>query len=135
MSTVTNVNILYEKYKKEFSVFINRFEKDGEKAIPYVVSRIAYVMVPEIMVDVGHYKKLSGHEKKILVIDTVMYSIDTLFNELNVSSHLSKESWDERVRDLLKELLPETIETLISVEKGQLKFNGGFFRKLFSCFM
>ena len=127
MSTVVNVDALYDKYKKIFSVFMNRFEQDGEKAVPYVISRIIYEIVPDIMTDVGQYKKLSGNEKKNLVIDTVIYSIDTLFDELNISTHLSKESWDERVREILKVLVPETIETLISVEKGQLKFNRGFF--------
>ena len=123
MNETININSLYEQFKDEFVTYFNRFKSDGEKAVASVLSRILYVIVPKMMVIVGKYKTLDGQEKKILVSDTVVFAIDTLFEELNVNTQLSKESWDEHVRDILLVTVPSTIDTLISIEKGRLVFN------------
>ena len=123
MSETIDVNSLYERFKDEFVTYFKRFESEGEKAVAYVLSRILYVIVPKMMVVVGKYKALGGQEKKILVSDTVVFAIDNLFEELNVNTQLSKESWDEHVRDILLITVPSTIDSFISIEKGRLVFN------------
>ena len=123
MTDKPNVETLYLKFKDEFAIYVKRFQIDKAKATPFVISRILSTLVPNIMVAVGKYKKMSGDQKKNLVIDTCMYTIDMLFAELNISTDLSKETWDEHVRDILLALIPTTIDSLISVEKGKLKFN------------
>ena len=84
------------------------------------------------MSTVGAYKKLSGSDKKTLVQDTVIHAIDELFTELNISTSLSQETWDEHLRDVLLMTVPMAIDTLINVEKGQLAFNPK--KGFFSCF-
>ena len=122
MSGVIDINELYDQFKEEFVTYFKRFESEGEKAVAYVISRILYVILPKMMTVVGNCKKLDGQEKKILVTDTIVFAIDKLFEELNVNTQLSKESWDEHVRDILLITTPSSIDAFISIEKGKLVF-------------
>ena len=70
---------------------------------------------------VGPIEQISGHQKKDLVIDLILYCCEDL----------------ESLEPVLKFVVPQIIDKLILVEKGKLKFNSvrikSFFGKVVKC--
>lgn len=115
---------LFDNYKKTFVDIISTITKEKEAAIPKIIVVITTVIVPSMMTDVGRMKKLSGIEKRDIIIEAVDYAIDTIFEELNKNvPALAKASWDETLHAYLDTLLPPMIKLLVSVENNELKFN------------
>lgn len=75
--------------------------------------------VTKCMSLVGNIKKLSGDEKKDLVIDLITVILD-------------KEYFDN-YEVYIKILIPQMIDSMIKVENGKLKFNKQKLFSLFSC--
>jgi len=119
---------LFQKYSQRVSKIIQRVKKDGERATPYIISKITTEIIPAMMQDVGSVKGLSGADKKQLVIDALEMAIDETFRNLNRLPKLARASWDEDLKLTLLTLTSPTIDQLINVEQGQLKFNSKPFR-------
>lgn len=116
-----DIQTLYKLHRNEILMYISRIETEESKAIPFIIARISLEVVPNMMRDLAVVKGMTGKQKKQLIIDTVIFSVDTIFKELNANTRLSRETWDEHVRDVLLILLPETIDKLFEVENGKLK--------------
>lgn len=124
-----NSQILFNTYKEIFTELISKIRTEKEAAIPGIIAAIATNIVPSMMTDVGRIKTLSGSEKRDLIIETVDFALDTIFEELNKIPELAKASWDETIHSYLDTLLPSIIKLLISVENNEIKFN----KKLSKC--
>lgn len=122
---------LVKNYKSEIVMYVERINNEGKKAIPFIISRISFSILPNMMQDVSRIKNMNGHQKKQLVEDAIILIIDEVYKKLNEdkSLKLSDEEWDEQIRDLLKILIPTTIDLLIDVENGKLRLN----KRTFSC--
>ena len=79
--------------------------------------------VSDSMVMVGQIKNMRGSDKKQLVIDMLQYVLD------NTDSGAL-----ETIEPLIKMMIPRAIDTLIDVEKGNLRFNPKIKKGLVSCF-
>lgn len=123
MTTETSVQGLYKLFREEFVTYFERIKVEKEKAIPFIIARSLCILLPKLMFEVGNIKNMEGQTKKDLVIDTFIFSADKLYEELNLGADLSSETWDEQIRETLKQTIPSLIDTFISVEKGQVKFN------------
>lgn len=77
----------------------------------------------ELMKIVGQLKKLKGHEKKYLVTKILIYIV----NESNI------EEYNEIVDKILISVIPIMIDNLVSVEKGELKFNKNAYKNCLLC--
>lgn len=119
------INELYEKYKDETDVYYDRFKNEKLGAVPHLLTRITTSLVPNMMSDIAKIKRLSGREKKQIIEDAIIYIIDDLHTRIeNIRElNLTQTEWDEHVRDVIKMMVPVTIDMLIDVEKGKLKFN------------
>ena len=73
---------LAQKYRCELDIYIDRFKKDNWKAIPHLIARITTSIVPDMMKDVAKIRQLTGHEKKQIIEDTVIYIIDEIHKQL-----------------------------------------------------
>lgn len=125
--------LLYDKYKTQINEIIGKIKDEKAKALPSIITEITTEIVPSMMVDIGKVKNLTGKEKKQLIIDTIQLAITEAFKELNKIPELANESWDEELRDLLVTLITPTIDLLIKVENGSLKFNPKI-KQFFCCF-
>ena len=67
-------------------------------------------IIPECIQFVEKYTKLSGHEKKDLVVEIIKYLIDSTDAFGN----------DDIIDPLVKKLVPSIIDNLISVEKNKI---------------
>jgi len=120
MPTNTEViNGLINSYVEEVDLYVDRLKKDSTKAIPFIVSRISLTVVPNMMHDVATIQGLTGHQKKQLVEDAIICIIDRIHQKIDLEDQI----WDDYVRDMLKTIIPPTIDLLIDVEKGKLVFN------------
>lgn len=101
----TNVKLTVEELKILSSKILEDF-RDGVS-----ISDIINV-VTDSMCMVGQFSKMSGHDKKKLVIDMVVFV-------LNNTNSGPFETFEPYVIDIV----PDMIDYLINVEKGKLKFN------------
>lgn len=124
--------LLYDKYKTQINEIIGKIKDEKAKALPGIITEMTTQIVPSMMLDVGKLKNLTGKEKKQLIIDTIQLSITEAFKELNKIPELANESWDESLRDLLITVIAPTIDLLIKVENGNLKFNPKI-KRFFCC--
>jgi len=114
---------LYANYQKEITDIVNQIVEKKALAIPFILGDLATEVVPQMMKDVGAITKLSGSDKKQLILDAVDLAIVDIFSELNEKTELKNESWDEILRDILRKALPKIIDLLIKVEQDKLVFN------------
>ena len=121
---------LYSKYETAINDVFNDVKTQQQSAIPQIVAVITTDIVPQMMKDVGQLKKLSGSEKRQLIIDSIELGIEKSFYELNKIPELKAASWDETLRNYLLVLIPPTIKLLIDVERKNITFN----RKISGCF-
>lgn len=124
---------LYITYRQRITAIISIVKTDKEAAIPAIIAAITTDIVPSLMTDLGRVKSLSGSEKRDLIIETIDYSIDQVFEELNKIPELKEASWDETLHSFLEVLLPPIIKLLISVENNELKFNKKFSKCVGCC--
>ena len=78
----------------------------------------------ELMKLVGNIKKLSGKNKKFIVTKMLIF----LLKESNDGL------LDETMDNIVITIIPITIDKLILVEHGKLKFNKSFFDVFLKCF-
>ena len=121
---------LYKNYREDITRIILQITDLKGAAVPFILGDLATDVVPQMMIDVGAVKALSGDDKKKLIMDTLDLAIVEIFKELNEKTSLKDETWDEVLRDVLKKALPKIIDLLIKVEKDKLVFN----KKVSGCF-
>ena len=82
-------------------------------------------ILPQLMKHVKKYKSLSGFEKRTMVISMLKHIIDITDGPGNDAL------WDP----ILKKLVPSIIDTLVEVDKGNLRINrnNSCMRKLLGC--
>ena len=82
-------------------------------------------ILPQLMKHVKKYKSLSGIEKRTMVISMLKHIIDITDGPGN------DDLWDP----ILKRLVPSIIDTLVEVDKGNLRINrnNSCMRKLLGC--
>lgn len=121
---------LYANYREDVTRIISQITELKGAGVAIILGDLATDIVPQMMIDVGKIKSLSGSEKKRLILDSLDLAIVEIFRELNEKTNLKNESWDEVLRDLLQKTLPKIIDLLIKVEKDKLVFN----KKISGCF-
>lgn len=126
---------LHDKYRKFILEVVDSIEDRNAVGISIIVNRLVISVIPSMMADVGAITGLKGIEKKQLINDTIDLCIKTIFDELNNHTSLKDESWDEILEQVILTLLSPTIDMLISIEKGELKFNPpkSVLKKCFPC--
>lgn len=125
-----SVDELYKTYKSDIERIVSQVAAGGEASIPIVLTEILTQVLPSMMRDVGRVKKLSGREKRQLIIDTLTLALKESFDALNESVDAFKDSGvDELVLSILLSMVPSTIRLLVDVEKKRIVFN----KKLASC--
>ncbi len=82
-------------------------------------------ILPQLMRHVKKYKSLSGFEKRTMVISMLKHIIDITDGPGN------DDLWDP----ILKKLVPSIIDTLVEVDKGNLRINrnNSCLRKVLGC--
>ena len=82
-------------------------------------------ILPQLMKHVKKYKSLTGLEKRTMVISMLKHIIDITDGPGN------DELWDP----ILKKLVPSIIDTLVEVDKGNLRINrnNSCLRKVLGC--
>lgn len=121
---------LYQNYREDITRIISQITELKAAGVAFILSDLATDVVPQMMVDVGKLRSLSGDDKKKLILDTLDLAITEVFRELNEKTSLKDESWDEVLRDVLKKALPKIIDLLVKVEKDKLVFN----KRISGCF-
>ena len=112
-TTNVDVKVLYDIIGKFESLFGNSIN------IANVVDAAT-----ELMKLVGNIKKLSGKNKKFIVTKMLIF----LVKESNFGT------LDETMDKIFINVIPITIDKLILVEHGKLKFNKSFFDVFVKCF-
>ena len=124
---------LYHNYSTEIREIISTIQTLKGAGVALILSNLATRVVPQMMSDVGELVSLTGDEKKQLILDSLDFGVVEIFKELNENTSLKDESWDEIVRDVLKQGLPRIIDLLITVEDNKIVFNKKVGKCLFSC--
>jgi hypothetical protein len=125
------VKKIYLKYVDKIKPIILLIKENDTSQIPTIISIIVTDIVPQMMVDVGAIKQLSGVEKKQVILEVIDLTITEAFSELNQIPSFAASGYDELIRDLLLKITGPLINTFISVENNQIVFNKK--NKLFSC--
>ena len=124
MSDDTKLNKFYDLFKEELITYFKDFETEKEKAIPIVLTKIINNLLPQVLKEINiSEKKLSNEEKKQLAKEIIIFSIEKLFEELNLGTNLSKETWDDYVKEVLISMVPASIDLFLSIERKQTVFN------------
>lgn len=117
-----NVDDLANQYRSEFKTLGGKITSEKENALPFIINRITTFIIPSLMKDVGRIENISGEDKKLLVIDTVIKLMDVTFDTVDQTLK-SEIMWDNYLHATIKYTLPAIIDMLIEVENGKIVFN------------
>lgn len=120
MCSIKNISDTLCLTEEEVKNIIEDFKKNFDKNI--TVQSVTDAVVSAMKV-VGKIKKLNGKDKKYLVSSILLYIVD----ETNIGE------MDLILDNVLKNIIPVMIDTLISVENGKLKFNNKSCLRNFLC--
>lgn len=128
---MASVRDLYDEFSSDIERIVSQVSTGGAASIPVVLAELMTQVVPSMMQVVGKFKRMSGDDKRKLIIDTITFSLKETFEILNDKiPKLKQAKWDESILSLLLAMTPPTIRLLIDVEKKKIMFN----KKLSSCF-
>ena len=121
-----------ENYIELFQDIVVDIKTNKALSIPYVIMTISTEIVPSMAHDLGKIKNMTGLQKKTLIIESIEYAVDQLFEQLNQMPEFEDEIWDDTLKEVLSVLIGPMLDNLIAVEKGQLTFNKRF-SSIFKC--
>jgi hypothetical protein len=116
MSLVTDVKISAEELEVLGIKILEAFPEG-------LTTVTLFQAVSDSMVMVGQIKNMRGVDKKQLVIDMLHYILDK-----------TDSGYLEAIEPFIKKSIPQVIDTLIDVEKGNLRFNPKMKKRMMSCF-
>lgn len=122
MRDIDRVEHILHNYRDDLtSLFIKLQNPKGQDNIHFVLTRVMYTIVPEIMRDVNKAGLENTYNLKGMIVDTLVSTMDSLYKDMNLSSYISEDVWSSVFVTAVKEMVPADIEMITSISNGHMK--------------